>query len=82
MDILQTVLTAVEVLTKFQPLIVQAGADLKPYAVALYQKFTGTDLTDEQRAALEAGVDALYARAMEPLPAAQPGDPDYQPPSV
>ena len=77
MDILSTVLAVIDTLIKFEPVIVQTGTDLKPFAVALYQKLTGQDITDEQRTSLEAGVDALYAQFETPLPAAQSGDPDY-----
>jgi len=82
MDVLTIVLTAIETLVKFEPTIVQAGADLKPYAAALYQQLTGQAITDDQRASLEAGVDALFARLEVPLPPAQPGDPDYVPPAT
>lgn len=77
MGTLTTVLTVIEALMKFTPVIVQAGADIKPFAVALYQQLSGQTITAAQRAELEAGVDALFARLEVPLPPAQPGDPDY-----
>lgn len=76
------ILSLVETLTKFVPVVVQAGTDLKPYAVALYNQINGKEATPDQRAALEAGVDAMFARLMEPLPPAQEGDPDYVKPTV
>lgn len=49
--------------------------------VALGQKFftatNGTDPTDADIAALRAGIDSDVAAALQPLPAPQPGDPDY-----
>lgn len=53
--------------------------------VALGQKFftatNGTDPTDADIAALRAGIDSDVAAALQPLPPAQPGDPDYVAPS-
>lgn len=53
--------------------------------VALGQKFftatNGTAPTDADIAALRAGIDSDVAAALQPLPAAQPGDPDYVAPS-
>ena len=76
---LTTVLTVLEVLAKLTPTIIQVGTDLKPFAIALYEKVNGHLITPEQSAELEAMTDALYARLQEPLPPAQPGDPDYEP---
>lgn len=81
MEVLGTVLTVLQTLVKFAPTVIQAGADLKPFAVALYERLKGQELTTDERAVVEAGVDALYARLMEPLPPAQPGDPDYVKPA-
>lgn len=72
MDVLATVIAAVETLIKLEPVIVQAGTNLKPYAVALYQKLSGQDITDEQRTALETALDALYADFEQPLPPETP----------
>lgn len=75
--IASVVLSAVETLIKVAPQVVQTIKDLKPYAVALYHELAGQPPTSDQRATLEAGVDALFARLETPLPPAQPGDPDY-----
>lgn len=49
--------------------------------VSLGQKFftsvNGKDPTTEEISALRAGIDADVAAALEPLPPAQPGDPDF-----
>lgn len=54
--------------------------------VALGQKFftatNGTDPTDADIAALRAGIDSDVAAALQPLPPAQPGDPDYVEPTT
>lgn len=78
MDVLGVVLMAVETLVKTYPYIKQGFTDLKPYAVALWEKLSGKEITPEDRTVLENGVDALFARLMQPLPPAQPGDPDYK----
>lgn len=49
--------------------------------VSLGQKFfsaaNGKDPTADEMTQLRAAIDADVAAALEPLPAAQPGDPDY-----
>jgi hypothetical protein len=78
MGALPIVLTVIEQLIAAAPSIIKVGIDLKPFAETLYSKLTGgAALTDTERTALRAGVDSLYARLQVPLPAAQPGDPDY-----
>lgn len=77
MDYVSIVLTAISTLIKVAPQIVQTVNDLKPYATALYKQLTGTLPTPAEQATMEAGIDALFARLEQPLPAAQPGDPDY-----
>ena len=79
MGALSTVLTVVETLTKLAPTFVATWNDLKPFAQSLYTQFNdGVAPTDAQLTELEAQLDALAARLQEPLPAAQPGDPDFQ----
>lgn len=80
--IISIVLTAVSTLVKVAPQVMQTVTDLKPYAQALYQELTGQAPTSDQNAALAAGIDALFARLETPLPAAQPGDPDYVAPTA
>lgn len=80
MDILATVLTVVETLTKLAPTFVSTWTDLKPFATTLYTQFKGSAPTADELTALEAQIDALAARLQIPLPPAQPGDPDYTKP--
>lgn len=42
-----------------------------------FSSVNGRDPTSAEIAALEAAIDADVADALLPLPAAQPGDPDY-----
>jgi len=44
-----------------------------------YETANGREPTAEEVALLRASVDADVAKALEPLPPAQPGDPDYKP---
>lgn len=77
MPILATVLTVLDLLIKASPTIIQVGANLKPFAESLYKQFKGGELTDAERAELEAAVDAQYEQFMRPQSPPQPGDPDY-----
>lgn len=77
MGILTTVLTVLDVLTKVTPVIIKVGTDLKPFAESLFKQLKGGELTAAERTELERAVDAQYAKFMQPLPPAQPGDPDY-----
>ena len=78
---MDTVITVIQLLVKLVPVVVQAGTDLQPFAVALFNHFNGKAPTAEELVALEAKVDELAARLQVPLPAAQPGDPDYVKPA-
>ena len=79
--IISIVLTAIDTLTKIYPQLKQTGTDLMPFGEALYNKLTGQAISDDQRTAMQAGIQALFDRLEAPLPAAQPGDPDYAPPA-
>lgn len=77
MTILATVLTVLDVLMKFEPIVVKTGTDLSLFAVSLYKQIKGQELTETERAELQAAVDAKFAHFMRPQSPAQPGDPDY-----
>lgn len=76
------VLAVIEVLAKLEPVFVSTWTNLKPFAAALMAQFKGVAPTADELTALEVQVDALAARLQVPLPAAQPGDPDYTKPVV
>ena len=80
--IIDMVLGAVETFIKVEPQIAKTISDLRPFAEALYQKFTGQAATAGQQQQISDGIDALFARLEAPLPPAQPGDPDYVAPTV
>lgn len=75
-----TVVTVINTLAKLEPEIVQGFANLKVFGTALFEQFTGSTISDADRATLEAKLDELHDQLQVPLPAAQPGDPDYVPP--
>ena len=77
MGALTSVLTVIETLTKLAPVFVSTWNDLKPFATELYAQFKGTQPTPEELTELETQLDALAVRLQQPLPPAQPGDPDY-----
>ena len=81
MGALATVLTVIETLSKLEPVFVSTWNNLKPFAVSLFTQFKGEEPTADELTELERQIDALAATLQEPLPAAQPGDPDYQPPT-
>lgn len=77
MGALETVLTVIDLAEKYLPTAIKTGQNLMPFAEDLYKQISGQELSDDERAQLRARVDAAYARAEEPLPPPQPGDPDY-----
>lgn len=78
MNTLQTILAIIETLIKFEPIAVQGVQDLKQFGVILWEKLQGTEITDDERSQMETAIDDLFSRLEQPLPPAQPGDPDYQ----
>jgi hypothetical protein len=63
------------------PTVIKTIDDVTPLATRLIAVAKGQKVTAEQQAEIETLVDALYAESQEPLPPAQPGDPDYVPPA-
>jgi hypothetical protein len=53
---------------KVAPMVIQAVQDLKVFAVALVEKFTGKELTVEQRKEVEDSIDALHLEFQAPIP--------------
>lgn len=72
------VLAILDIATKFFPVILQTGENLKPFAESIFKQLKGDELTMSERIELHEAVERQYAKAMEPLPPAQPGDPDYK----
>ena len=75
--VLSMVLSAVQTFIKVEPQLAQTVNDLKPFAVALYQEWTGQAPTAAQETLIVSSIDAMFGRLETPLPPAQPGDPDF-----
>lgn len=54
--------TAVKLLIQLEPTVVQGFKDIKGYAIALAEKWTGKPLTEEHRSALEDQIDEMHNR--------------------
>lgn len=76
MDI-ATIVSLLKVAVTEAPSIISTGVDLVNLGTKFYETVNGTKPTDDEIAQLRAAVDADVAIALTPLPAAQPGDPDY-----
>lgn len=66
---LSLVSTAIKTFIEVEPTIVKAISDLKPFAKALFERFTGKAISDVDRAALDAKIDELHAEFQAPIPA-------------
>jgi hypothetical protein len=78
---MDTVLTVIDLLAKYAPAFIKAWQDAKPFAAALFSQLEGRQPTVDEMVTLEAQIDNLHARMQQPLDPAQPGDPDYIPPT-
>lgn len=69
MDILGTVLTTVELLSKWGPVVAQGVTDLEPFAVSLYNKLSGGKApTEAEREAIRAKLTSLHEEFQQPMP--------------
>ena len=85
MPILTTVIAVLAALTQYEPLaeqVIKTGMNLFTFGEYLYKQLKGEELTEDERTALRAAVDAQFAQFMRPQSPAQPGDPDYIPPAA
>lgn len=61
------------------PTVIKGFEDFQPFAVLIWDAiFKGQPITADEIAAIEAKLADLSAQLQVLLPAAQPGDPDYQ----
>jgi len=61
------------------PTIIQTVNGVKPFATQLIGTISGkSEITEAEAEALHALVDAALDEAQQPLPPAQPGDPDFK----
>ena len=74
-----TVLSVIQLVQKGAPIVISGISDAKVFATNLFSALSGRAPTAEEEAAIDAQLALLTAQLEEPLPAAQPGDPDYKP---
>lgn len=79
MDI-ATIIAILKVVVAELPGAISTTQQLVDLGAKFFATVNGKDPTPEDIAAIEAAIDADVALALEPLPDAQPGDPDYQKP--
>lgn len=72
------VLEALRVASEAAPIVIKGIEDAKPFAVNLWKSLTGQEPSPADEAAIDAMLASLTDRLEEPLPPAQPGDPDYK----
>ena len=78
--IVSIILSVLQTANTAAPIVLRGIEDAKPFAVDLWKRITGKDPDPADEAAIDAALAALTARLEEPLPPAQPGDPDYKEP--
>lgn len=65
---ISTVLAVIRALSEAAPIVYAGITDLKAFAVTLYSKIKGEDISEADLAALEAQIDALSDELNAPLP--------------
>ncbi len=66
--VIAAISAVIQAAVKLGPSVIQLEQDAQPFAQAIYGMFTGTNVTPEQLAALEAKIDDLVAQLEVPLP--------------
>lgn len=72
-----SIIAILQVVVQELPGAVSTVEQLVDLGAKFMKASNGTDPTPAEIAALRAAVDADVAEALAPLPAAQPGDPDF-----
>lgn len=60
--------TTIEVFTKLEPVVSKAITNFKPIAIALFEKYTGKEITPDQRQVLEDRIDEMHLNFQRPIP--------------
>lgn len=77
LSIISLVSTIIQGVSKAAPIVFQGISDAKPFAMDLYSRITGQPVSTADETVIDAMLASLTTRLEAPLPAAQPGDPDY-----
>lgn len=75
-----TIMALVQIVVQELPGAITTVQQLMDLAKKFFATTNGRVPTAAEVAELEAAIDADVLKALEPLPAAQPGDPDYKEP--
>lgn len=73
-----TIIALLNVVVANLPGAIKTAEELYALGVQFFGVINNKPLTEEQRTALYAQIDADVAEALTPLPPARPGDPDFQ----
>ena len=76
------IIALLQVVVQELPGAISTAEDLYNLGVKFGETLKGGSLTDQERADLKASIASDLAEALTPLPAAQPGDPDYVDPNA
>lgn len=80
MDKLATVVSILGALMEYKSIIVPTVGALTDFGKIIFSKVSGgVAPTEEESAELERKCDEMFENSQEPLPPAQPGDPDFKP---
>lgn len=79
---LAAVLAILQIVVQELPGAVTTAEQLYALGQKFFATIHGREPTEAETADLRAAIDADVAAALEPLPPAESGDPDYQPPSA
>ena len=77
-----SIISILQVIVANLPGAITTATQLVDLATKLFSTINGKAPTADEIAALEASIDADVLLAITPLPAPQPGDPDYVAPPV
>jgi hypothetical protein len=76
-----TVIGVLQLIVQNLPGAITTAQQLYDLGTKLYTTISGKAPTADEQDQLEAQIDADVIDALSPLPPAQPGDPDYVPPT-
>ena len=76
---MESVIAILQVVVANLPGAITTAEQLYDLGTKFYATMNGIAPTADETSQLQAAIDTDLAQALTPLPAAQPGDPDYNP---
>lgn len=67
-QIISAIVGAIQTFREIEPVLAEGWNSVRPFAIALYQRLSGHDITEDELTALEASLDALHVDFQTPLP--------------